>query len=273
LIVWDDLAAGSPSLWDGHSQTVTCVTYNHTGDLLATGSEDRTIWIRNADTRQAIRRDPLKANGRINRLAFSPDGKYLAAATSEILGPEDAPDGLKFAAKLWAVESGEWVRDFGGHKGVVTDLAFSPDGARMVTSSQDGRLRVWDMRNLSAKMPWKELSHDHDKTFGGDEPFWMAQNAFSAVAFDEDGHLASATSNQSFAEVWDIASGKPIDILLGHQGGIRALVYSSGGGKHKIATAGGDQTIRLYYLETRDLIARAKLLLGANPGAQVSRRR
>ena len=101
----------------------------------------------------------------------------------------------------------------------------------------------------------------------------MAQNAFSAAAFDEDGHLASATSGQSFAEIWDITSGKPIDRLRGHQGGIRAIAYSSGHGTHKLATAGEDKTIRIFYLETPDLIARAQQLRNTIPGAPVEARR
>ncbi len=47
----------------------------------------------------------------------------------------------------------------------------------MVTASQDGRLRIWDWQDKQATTPLKEMSHDHDEKFGGDEQYWMTQNA------------------------------------------------------------------------------------------------
>src|SRR5947209_10161158 len=41
--------------------------------------------------------------------------------------------------------SGEMLREFRGHGGAVFSAAFSPDGARIVTASQDGTARVWDV--------------------------------------------------------------------------------------------------------------------------------
>jgi WD40 repeat protein len=218
--------------------------------------------IRDATTLQ-IKQPPLKANGRINRLAFSPDGKYLAAATEENIGTpsNDGAVHRQFAAKLWEAASGTWVRDFLDHKREVTGVAFSPNGESLATSSADGRLRIWDLRDLHGVHPWKELSREHDANFGGDENVWMAEYAFSAVTFAENGRLASAMSVQNFAGIWDVNKGKLQYRLLGHEGGIRSLAYSGAGGKHKLATLGADHKIRLYYLETPDLVARAKLLL------------
>ena len=121
------------------------------GDLLATGSADTTILVRDAETLR-VKAGPLKANGRINRVAFSRDGKYLAAATSESSAAKGAGDSM-FVAKLWSIDTGAWVSDFGGHKGVVTDIAFDPGGKKMVTASQDGRLRIWNWQDRNADRP------------------------------------------------------------------------------------------------------------------------
>ena len=41
------------------------------------------------------------------------------------------------------ISSGE-VRTFTGHNGGVTGVAFSPDGKRVVSGSQDNTLKIWD---------------------------------------------------------------------------------------------------------------------------------
>jgi len=74
---------------------------------------------------------------------FSPDGKYLAVATS--LGVE-----LRDPATL------ELVRFLQGHTGPVTSVAFSPDGKLLATGSWDGTVLIWDVEQILSpnESPW-----------------------------------------------------------------------------------------------------------------------
>ena len=65
-------------------------------------------------------------------IAFSPDGKYLAVATS--LGVE-----------LRDVETLELVRFFQGRTGLVLSVAFSPDGEYLASGSRDNTVKLWDV--------------------------------------------------------------------------------------------------------------------------------
>lgn len=66
-------------------------------------------------------------------LALSPDGKVLATS--------HAPDQVH----LWNVETGEMLADLKGHTNIVTSGAFSPDGSKFVTGSDDASVIVWGL--------------------------------------------------------------------------------------------------------------------------------
>src|SRR5262249_12841556 len=62
-----------------------------------------------------------------NALAFSPDGKQLAAACAN------------GEVKLWNAATGEAAGTLSGHNGEALAVAFSPDGNRLASASQPGR--------------------------------------------------------------------------------------------------------------------------------------
>jgi WD40 repeat protein/serine/threonine protein kinase len=73
--------------------------------------------------------------GYVWKVAFSPDGRYLAS------GSWDS------TVKIWDVKSGQEVRTLRGHAGFIYGLAFSPDGWRLATASgstRHGEIKVWD---------------------------------------------------------------------------------------------------------------------------------
>ncbi|MFO0846237.1 MAG: hypothetical protein U0797_28305 [Gemmataceae bacterium] len=102
------------------------------------------------------------------RIAFSPDGRLLAAVCAEDV-------------RVWDM-TGKPVGVFRGHDDGVLDLAFAPDGRTLVTASGDGTALVWDMNHLKRT---RTLTAD---TLPEDE-LWAAlasedgEKAFRAVAW------------------------------------------------------------------------------------------
>jgi WD40 repeat protein len=119
----------------------------------------------------------------VTAVAFSPDGKTLAAALDE--WDEDN-------VRLWDVRSGAVKASF---EGPVGGLAFSPDSRVLATVGGDGCLRLRDPTDgrLLAAFRWHQSDID-------------------AVAFSPDGHWLATGAKEARVKLW------PVDALLGGEG-------------------------------------------------------
>ena len=83
--------------------------------------------------RSAREEDLAEYDGRVHKVVFSPDGRWLAAGTS--------------AGQILIVDmlSKELTNFLTKHNLQVIDLAFSPSGERLMSASSDKTVKVWDL--------------------------------------------------------------------------------------------------------------------------------
>ena len=74
-----------------------------------------------------------------NRVQFSPDGRLLAAVSSDARGQGSGK------VALWELASGKVRAEFTGHRGSITALAFAPDTRTLATGSDDTTVLLWDL--------------------------------------------------------------------------------------------------------------------------------
>lgn len=83
----------------------------------------------------------------MGNVAFSPDGKLLAAGNAW------------YEVRWWRVADGALLRTVKGHTDSVNSVAFSPDGKRLASGSLDGTVKLWRVPSSawrSWKHPWNE---------------------------------------------------------------------------------------------------------------------
>lgn len=163
--------------------------------------------------------------GRIDALAYAPDGRTLASAGS---------DGT---VRLWDPATAEELAVLQGHAGEVLGVAFSPDGRSLASGGGDRTVRLWDVagRRTTATL----TGHNDD---------------VNAVAWTPDGTTVLSAGGDGTTRLWDVPSGRLVSTLSGHTDYVLALAVDATG--TTLATAAFDQSVVLWDLRGAALSAR-----------------
>jgi WD40 repeat protein len=179
------------------------------GKLIATGSNDPTIELRDPKTLQVVRSLTGHA-GRVFRLAFAPDGQWLAS------GGEDG------TVRLWNPADGQELCHWNAYAQpmrAVRALAVSPDGRLLAAGNRGGEILLWDAveRKVLRNLPKQSLT-------------------VSGIAFSPDGSLMATSTgireqwrNPGDVRLWSTSTGEELARFDGATGEMRCVSFNEAG--------------------------------------------
>jgi WD40 repeat protein/basic membrane lipoprotein Med (substrate-binding protein (PBP1-ABC) superfamily)/DNA-binding SARP family transcriptional activator len=198
------------------------------GAALFLGGQARQAAIA-ADNERRIAASRELAAASIDDLSIDPErGILLALEAVSVTQSAGLPVPLEAEDALHrAVQTSRLDLVLRGHAQWVTSVAFSPDGARLATSSRDRMVKVWEAAS-------------------GRELLSVPAHAASVwnVVFSPDGTRLATASDDFTARVWDASTGQELLVLRGHTKAVNDVAFSPDGGR--IATTSGDWTARVW---------------------------
>nr|XP_006813605.1 PREDICTED: mitochondrial division protein 1-like [Saccoglossus kowalevskii] len=184
--VWSLENYSCTNVLEGHTDAVTCISFD--GTIVVSGSTDRTIRVTNVFTGECLitltgHKQPITAlevqgdlvlSGTFNGNVFfwnietgenEAGVKLHESSINKIHFLPMGPSGTRFMTashdsivKEWDLNTMTCVRQLHGHKGPVRDVKISED--HLVSCSDDGNLRIWDLMTPLLKPP----DDSHGKT-------------------------------------------------------------------------------------------------------------
>ncbi|MEP7284182.1 MAG: TIR domain-containing protein [Chloroflexota bacterium] len=212
---------------EGYTGYIENAAFSADSKIIATNSSiiDQTIQFWDSTTGKALQAIHLSSGGP-HPFAFSPDGKTIlvgdgagnvqlwdtATGTQKqnIVGVRGAvesvafsPDRTKiFAGSFFGVGyvfdagTGKLLRTLTGHNATLSDAQFSPDSQALLTASEDGTARLW---NINSPVPHTLQA-----------PKGVVQGDARAVAFAPDSKTFFTSGSDPTIQQWDAITGAPL---------------------------------------------------------------
>lgn len=158
----------------------------------------------------------------------------------------------------------------------MNTIAYSPDGQRVITAADDGKIKVWDVNSgfcvvtftehmgavtacefakrgnvlftssLDGSVrAWDLIRYRNFRTFTA-----PSKIQFTSLAVDPSGEVVCAGSLDSFdIHIWSVQTGQLLDRLTGHEGPVMTLAFSPDGST--LISGSWDRTVRLWSIFAR----------------------
>lgn len=238
---------------------VKCCTFHINTNLLIVGFSNGEFRLYEMPEFVMVQQLSMGQNP-VNTVSVNNSGEWLAFGSSK-LG--------QLLVYEWQSES--YILKQQGHFDATNSLTYSPDGSRVVTAAEDGKIKVWDVASgfclatfeehtsavtavqfakkgqvlFSASLDgtvraWDLIRYRNFRVFTATE-----RVQFTCLAVEPSGEVVSAGSTDSFdVFVWSVQTGQLLDTLSGHEGPVSCLAFSMENAV--LASASWDKTIRIW---------------------------
>ena len=209
--------------YQGHTGAVKAVAFVGSTAISA-GSDGKVIaWDTQPEWKLArsigSATGPSPLSGRVNTLAFSPDGKTLVTGSGE---PSRSGE-----LKQWDIATGALVNEFkGAHSDTVQSVDFSGDGKLLATGAADRFVKVWSVADTKLVKSFEGHTHQ-----------------VLGVTLKHDGRIIASAGADNAVKVWSLVTGEVVRTVQGFSKEATSITHV-GVGDQFLAT-GGDGKVRL----------------------------
>jgi WD40 repeat protein len=171
--------------------------------------------------------------------------------------------------------NGILIRTLMGHSDRVTAVAITPDGQRLISGSQDGAIKIWNLEtedlictisahndsvNTIAITP--DGSHIISGSQDGTIKIWNLETeklidtltghyaSVNAVALTPDSSVLISASSDCCLKVWNLKTGKELHTLIGHRASVQAVTVILTNNNKWVISGSYNDTLRVWNLET-----------------------
>jgi WD40 repeat protein len=228
----------------GHDRGINAAAFGPDARIIVTGSEDRTIriWLTASGEPFAVLRGLPDA---IEAVAVSPDGSLVLSIGRQgrawLWEAGTTAPARQTYRDLFALRYGVRLPQLAGEEQPIELPKLSADGRTVVARVDTTRIGVWDMTTGQRHALLTDDSY-------GDLQGWPSPDGTRVVTKTGWPNVACC---DSFALVWDVAAGKVVKKLAGHEGPVYNAAYSPDGSF--ILTVSDDGSARLWDASSYEL--------------------
>lgn len=178
-------------------------------------------------------------NSTILDLAFSPDGRFLAAGGT---APDNAPFGGQI--RLWSADDDWQTPLLMTHNSWVHRVAFNPAGNLLLSCSSDMTARLWHVETVASRLAAQAPGGVPDLRGRPASSPLRHQHAVRYAEFSPTGRYVVTASFDGTARVWDSLTGEQVSSPLTHYGNVVRARFAPDE-KH-LVTAGSNGAVKLW---------------------------
>ncbi|WVW82910.1 hypothetical protein I302_104924 [Kwoniella bestiolae CBS 10118] len=216
---WDIETSKQLRTFSGHSQSTLAVTFDYTGNMIASGSKDKHIRLWDAVGGTCIK-NVTGCLGEITSVEFDQQGRYLLA------GCKDNSN------RLWDLRMQRNIYRYTGHQNTSKNLircSFAHDASLIIGGSEDGCIYLWEREASTAAIPESKglLPSNQTQSQIGTPSYYPPREKITASSIDQG----------------SIQTVKPLKVLEGHEeGSVFDVVWKDG----RVLSAGEDGLVGVW---------------------------